>query len=61
MPSCCPAAGRKILSDGGAEVFHSGVNATITGDMLTTAGNSIQSDIEMLTEMGFDLEYREKE
>lgn len=55
------AAGRRILSDGGAEVFRSGVNATITGDMLTTAGNSIQSDIKMLTEMGFDLEYREKE
>lgn len=49
------AAGRKYFSDGGKSLFKSGVNATITGDMLTTIGNNISQDIEMLTKMGFEM------
>ena len=49
------AAGRNYFKDGGRRLFRSGVNATITGDMLTTVGNNTQQDMEMLREMGFDL------
>ena len=49
------AAGRNYFKDGGERLFKSGVNATITGDMLTTVGNNTAQDIEMLTGMGFEL------
>lgn len=49
------AAGRNYFADGGKRLFRSGVNATITGDMLTTVGNNTKQDIEMLTNMGFDV------
>ena len=48
------AAGRDLMKNAGERAFHSGVNATITGDMLTTSGNDIKSDIEMLDRLGFD-------
>lgn len=47
------AAGRILMEDSGKNAFHSGANATITGDLLTTSGNDIQKDKEMLTQMGF--------
>lgn len=50
------AAGRNYFKDGGRRLFLSGVNATITGDMLTTVGNNTKQDMEMLNDMGFDLE-----
>lgn len=49
------AAGRAYFKDGGRRLFLSGANATITGDMLTTVGNNIKQDMEMFTEMGFDV------
>lgn len=49
------AAGRNYFKDGGRRLFSSGVNATITGDMLTTVGNNTAQDIEMLKDMGFDI------
>lgn len=49
------AAGRAIMENSGQAAFRSGANATITGDMLTTTGSDIQSDLKMLAEMGFDL------
>ncbi len=49
------AAGRNYFEDGGEDLFTSGVNATLTGDMLTTVGNNTEQDISMLTELGFDL------
>ena len=49
------AAGRNYFADGGKRLFRSGVNATITGDMLTTVGNNTKQDIEMLINMGFDV------
>jgi biotin synthase len=48
------AAGRDLLSGCGRRAFLSGANSTITGDMLTTSGNKIAQDIEMLHEIGFD-------
>lgn len=47
------AGGRKSLSDGGKALLAGGVNAMITGDMLTTAGLSIESDMKMVKEMGY--------
>ncbi len=49
------AAGRGLMADDGKRAFSSGVNAAVTGNMLTTGGSSIRSDREMLTEMGFSL------
>ena len=50
------AGGRGLMSDSGYSFFLSGANATITGDMLTTAGISIKNDIEKIKEMGFEFE-----
>ena len=49
------AAGRSYFKDGGRRLFEAGVNATITGDMLTTVGNNTKQDQEMLTDMGFQI------
>lgn len=49
------AAGRIIMENSGERAFRSGVNAAITGDMLTTSGNNIQTDREMLTGLGFEV------
>ncbi|MCM1132913.1 MAG: biotin synthase BioB [Ruminococcus flavefaciens] len=49
------AGGRNILENSGEKLFKSGANATITGDMLTTSGNNIDSDVQMLTRNGFEI------
>lgn len=49
------AAGRNHMTQSGKQAFLSGANAAITGDMLTTSGNNISDDIEMLLDMGFEL------
>lgn len=49
------AAGRTLMENSGKRAFLSGANATITGDMLTTSGNNIDQDKEMLTSMGFSI------
>lgn len=49
------AAGRSLMADSGRKAFLSGVNATLTGNMLTSSGSDIETDIRMLKEMGFDL------
>ena len=49
------AAGRNLMKDCGARAFLSGADSTITGDMLTTSGNDIRGDVEMLKGMGFSL------
>lgn len=50
------AAGRSYFADGGSEIFLSGANATLTGDMLTTVGNNTEQDKIMLTTHGFDIQ-----
>ena len=42
------AAGRALLSENGKKAFLFGASATITGNMLTTTGSTIESDREML-------------
>jgi biotin synthase len=49
------AAGRSLMTNSGEKAFHSGANATITGNMLTTSGNNINQDIHMLKTLGFDI------
>lgn len=48
------AGGRALMSENGKEAFSSGASASITGNMLTTSGSTIQSDLKMLREMGRD-------
>jgi len=47
------AGGRGLLKDKGRSCFMSGSNAAITGDMLTTSGISIETDMKMLAELGY--------
>lgn len=47
------AGGRGLLEDGGEACFCSGANAAITGDMLTTAGITIESDCRMLERLKY--------
>ena len=46
------AAGRKLLSNSGEKAFCSGANSSITGNMLTTTGTTIQGDKNLLTKLG---------
>lgn len=50
------AGGRAQLSDGGKKAFLSGVNAVITGDMLTTSGISVDTDMQMIKDTGYIVE-----
>ena len=47
------AGGRGLMKDKGEGCFRSGANAAISGDMLTTAGYTIETDMEMLHKLGF--------
>lgn len=47
------AGGRGLIADKGRACFRSGANAVISGDMLTTAGYSIETDMEMIDELGY--------
>lgn len=47
-------AGRKLLSNFGENAFNSGASATITGNMLTTSGATIQGDKELFQKLGRD-------
>ncbi len=49
------AGGRGLMEDKGEGAFCSGANAAITGDMLTTAGYTIETDMEMLRRLGYML------
>lgn len=49
------AGGRGLMKDQGRKCFQSGANAAITGDMLTTSGITIQRDMEMLLELGYQV------
>lgn len=47
------AGGRGLLEDKGKACFQSGANAAISGDMLTTAGITVETDQQLLKELGF--------
>ncbi|MEG2080967.1 MAG: biotin synthase BioB [Oscillospiraceae bacterium] len=50
------AGGRGLLKDKGKSCFLSGANAAISGDMLTTSGITVKTDMKLLK----DLEYEVK-
>ncbi len=50
------AGGRGLLADKGRGCFKSGANAAISGDMLTTAGITTGTDMELLEELGYKVE-----
>lgn len=47
------AGGRGLLEDKGRSCFTSGANAVISGDMLTTAGITVDTDLKMIEELGY--------
>lgn len=47
------AGGRGLLGDKGEKCFRSGANAAISGDMLTTAGITVQTDMKLLKRLGY--------
>lgn len=51
------AGGRGLLADKGRSCFESGANAAISGDMLTTAGITVQTDKKLLKELGYEVGY----
>lgn len=46
------AAGRGYLENFGEKAFKGGANATITGNLLTTCGNKIKDDIDLIKKVG---------
>lgn len=48
------AGGRGLLKDRGEACFRSGANAAISGDMLTTAGITVERDLSLLEKLGFE-------
>ena len=51
------AGGRGLLADQGRACFQSGANAAISGDMLTTAGITAETDRRLLEELGYEVRY----
>lgn len=49
------AGGRGLIADRGEGCFHAGANAAISGDMLTTAGITIETDLRMLDRLGYEV------
>ena len=49
------AGGRGLLGDKGKACFRSGANAAISGDILTTAGITVQTDLQLLNELGYEV------
>lgn len=47
------AGGRGLMEDKGEGCFRSGANAVISGDMLTTSGYTVETDMEMVSGLGF--------
>ena len=48
------AGGRGLLPDKGKSCFQSGANAAISGDMLTTSGITVATDLALLQDLGFE-------
>lgn len=51
------AGGRGLLGDKGERCFRSGANAAISGDMLTTAGITVNTDMELLKNLGYEVKF----
>jgi biotin synthase len=49
------AGGRANLDDSGESCMRCGANASITGDLLTTSGTTIDKDYEILNRLGYNV------
>ena len=49
------AGGRGLLGDKGEACFRSGANAAISGDMLTSSGINMETDMELLKTLGYEV------
>lgn len=49
------AGGRGLVGDKGEKCFQSGANAAISGDMLTTAGITVATDMELVKRLGYEV------
>lgn len=49
------AGGRGLVGDKGEKCFCSGANAAISGDMLTTAGITVETDMELVEKLGYEV------
>ncbi len=49
------AGGRGLIQDKGEGCFCSGANAAISGDMLTTSGITIETDMKLLDKLGYEV------
>lgn len=49
------AGGRGLLPDKGEGCFQSGANAAISGDMLTTAGITVETDMQLIKKLGYEV------
>ncbi len=49
------AGGRGLIEDKGENCFRSGANAAISGDMLTTAGITVETDMELVGKLGYEV------
>ncbi len=47
------AGGRKLVAHIQKQLLHNGINAVITGDMLTTSGYTIETDKTLISESGY--------
>lgn len=52
------AGGRGLIADKGEMCFRSGANAAISGDMLTTAGITVATDLQMLEKLNYKVELK---
>jgi len=51
------AGGRGLMKDKGESCFKSGANAAISGDMLTTAGITVETDMKLVKGLGYEVRY----
>ena len=49
------AGGRGLLGDKGEKCFRSGANAAISGDMLTNAGITVDTDMKLTKRLGYEV------
>ena len=49
------AGGRGLVGDQGERCFRSGANAAISGDMLTTAGITVTTDMALVKKLGYEV------
>lgn len=52
------AGGRGLLPDRGEACFRGGANAAISGDMLTTEGITIETDLALLAKLGYEVKFQ---